>query len=804
MRKYLMTGVAAIALCAAFTSCSKGDELYDADAAKGISTEQAIAKVYDNYNQAFIKTFGQPAANQDWGFGSNAKTRSAYPNGNMWADEGWNVPPVISDPQKDIVRQYFQQNPIKQYNDPHWSNFWIQQVYKGGSNTKDSQTTESYTIGNDDDVVGGDHMDHLCSKSASGTEDHINDFNNSDNNDWEGRMLMVNSSTNSFGYINSNASAIHYDKASLVNWRVIAQWAVSKGLESSVESSVLNDGWNRSYMGFDWEQALPGDCYSRNITYGSWVSPENRIEGREYTSDGVEILSVTYNTFEFEGNTYRFLSANSNQYAYDQTETTFGGKKNYNDRPDDATIRQLLSLGYLPYSDTLKDWIKLSTGADGYYSDWIVTLTEAKKRTSEPYEDPHIQEKSILVETQSGRIFCEDLGVSTREDLDFNDVVFDVYVWMNYKEGYIDHYIKYSDGTKELQSHEEYSTLDQATYTCRIVLQAAGGTIPVTVAGQDVHSAFREGNAPVSHTTMINTYDNNTTAFGDFAECASVDLGVLLGKPNGLFTPTTLFPGSSKYTSDKVCIEALDIPIVVKYGNGTNGVGELGNSLGGAPAKIFVPNYDTRWTVERKPLSLAYVKPKEGEDRKDIMWWDDSDLSPAEVQRASYYRHGNPIGSSTAKPPIVITRFIYPASTEKYLWTGTESYGSWTLKDPELNLDAFYGENKDRKEKPFYPGDRIRFYASGLKDDSYITVVYADLSKPYFIDAPFPNFKVDNKGGLILDEEGNKIPVTSGVIEVVLDEENAKKMNETVLANHKIQVQGRNFILKYISIVPFE
>ena len=827
MKKYLVKGALALFGGAFLFSCAEKEADY-------VPIVEQKVKAYED---VFKEVYGDIDPYQNWGFTNKvvladestsevvyvdsimsepyeafarARTRTADPRGNMWADEGWNVPPVISDPQKNIVRQYFQQNRIKQYNDPGWSNFWIQQVYKGGSNTKDSQTTESYTIGNDDDVVGGDHMDHLCSKSASGTEDHINDFNNSDNNDWEGRMLMVNSSTNSFGYINSNASAIHYDKASLVNWRVIAQWAVSKGLESSVESSVLNDGWNRSYMGFDWEQALPGDCYSRNITYGSWVSPENRIEGREYTSDGVEILSVTYNTFEFEGNTYRFLSANSNQYAYDQTETTFGGKKNYNDRPDDATIRQLLSLGYLPYSDTLKDWIKLSTGADGYYSDWIVTLTEAKKRTSEPYEDPHIQEKSILVETQSGRIFCEDLGVSTREDLDFNDVVFDVYVWMNYKEGYIDHYIKYSDGTKELQSHEEYSTLDQATYTCRIVLQAAGGTIPVTVAGQDVHSAFREGNAPVSHTTMINTYDNNTTAFGDFAECASVDLGVLLGKPNGLFTPTTLFPGSSKYTSDKVCIEALDIPIVVKYGNGTNGVGELGNSLGGAPAKIFVPNYDTRWTVERKPLSLAYpkfpsyVKPKEGEDRKDIMWWDDSDLSPAEVQRASYYRHGNPIGSSTAKPPIVITRFIYPASTEKYLWTGTESYGSWTLKDPELNLDAFYGENKDRKEKPFYPGDRIRFYASGLKDDSYITVVYADLSKPYFIDAPFPNFKVDNKGGLILDEEGNKIPVTSGVIEVVLDEENAKKMNETVLANHKIQVQGRNFILKYISIVPFE
>ena len=30
MKKYLMTGVAALAICAAFTSCSKsGDELYD-------------------------------------------------------------------------------------------------------------------------------------------------------------------------------------------------------------------------------------------------------------------------------------------------------------------------------------------------------------------------------------------------------------------------------------------------------------------------------------------------------------------------------------------------------------------------------------------------------------------------------------------------------------------------------------------------------------------------------------------------------------------------------------------------------
>ena len=452
-----MTGMAALAICAAFTSCSKDTDVYNS----GVS-------IINNYNEAFVKTFGQPAANHNWGFVNYAKssTRDAYPNGNMWADEGWKVPPVISDEQKNIVRQYFQQNTPIGYDDPEWTNFWIQQVYKGGTKTTDgSHTTEKYTIGNGDEVTGGDHMDHLCSKDANGKEDHVNNFNNSDNNSWEGRMLMLNSSTYSFGYINSNATAIHYDKAALVKWDVIAQWAVDKGLEKSVEKSVLNDGWNRSYMGFDWEQALPDDCYSRNITYGSWVAPENRIEGREYTSDGVEILSVTYNTFEFEGNTYKFLSANSNQYAYDKDEPTFRGKKNYNDRPSDATIRQLLSLGYLPYSDTLKDWIKLSTGADGYYSDWIVTLTEAEKS-----DDPEDPEYTL-------RVICEDLNAQAQagdtedSDWDFNDLVFDVAFL----------------GSDQVQ----------------IKVVAVGGTLPIRINGEEAleaHGLYDQGT-----NIMINT-----------------------------------------------------------------------------------------------------------------------------------------------------------------------------------------------------------------------------------------------------------------------------------------------------------
>ena len=50
MKKYLMTGMAAIAFCAAFTSCSKDENLYDPKAIE----EMEIAQIYENYNQAFI------------------------------------------------------------------------------------------------------------------------------------------------------------------------------------------------------------------------------------------------------------------------------------------------------------------------------------------------------------------------------------------------------------------------------------------------------------------------------------------------------------------------------------------------------------------------------------------------------------------------------------------------------------------------------------------------------------------------------------------------------------------------------
>ena len=66
-----MTGIAALAICAAFTSCSKDIE----PISQNDLDQFEIQKIKANYEQVFIKTFGQPAANHDWGF-SNTATRA--------------------------------------------------------------------------------------------------------------------------------------------------------------------------------------------------------------------------------------------------------------------------------------------------------------------------------------------------------------------------------------------------------------------------------------------------------------------------------------------------------------------------------------------------------------------------------------------------------------------------------------------------------------------------------------------------------------------------------------------------------
>ena len=448
-----MTGLVAVALGGLFPSCSK-----DVETGEENTVEFNILQTYEN---AFVTRFGQPHENQTWGFGSVAGTRSENANANEWADPnkaygGLLVPPAITPTQAAVVKTYFQTHDKLGYQDPGWSNYFIQQVYKGHTSVPEGcATPEAYFAADGVNyILASDHMNHLIAVDPEkGIYDHINNFNHGDcsvngtvldngGNANDGPfhsdkiMYMMNSTTKSFGYHNSDGSLYHTEYTGLVGWKTIHDWAVDNypGYDG-----CLKDDWNRSYMGFDFEQMVGSDVYGGGF-------------------------------FEFDGQQYHFLSANMNMYAADRTENSYvqkngststsPGKANFNDRPSDAIIRDLISKGYLPYSDTLKDWVKVGGTADGYFSDWIVTLTEAKTGTTPPPTPP----TGFVC-----RIIAEDLTVGENSDFDFNDVVFDVF----------------EDG--------------------KILVRACGGTLPLTVASQEVHALFGQ-----STSTMINTGWNGT------------------------------------------------------------------------------------------------------------------------------------------------------------------------------------------------------------------------------------------------------------------------------------------------------
>ena len=126
-----MGGIAAVAICAAFTSCSKSNDIYE-------GPQQPIAEKtqVEKYQDAFIKEFGQIAKNQNWGFvdqsTGKASTRGWNKNINQY---GTSDCPVIipanvnHDPgmEEDLVTAYFRNLPEGIQNNVQldWTDYFV-------------------------------------------------------------------------------------------------------------------------------------------------------------------------------------------------------------------------------------------------------------------------------------------------------------------------------------------------------------------------------------------------------------------------------------------------------------------------------------------------------------------------------------------------------------------------------------------------------------------------------------------------------------------------------------------------------
>ncbi|MBQ6379636.1 MAG: hypothetical protein IJJ56_12725 [Prevotella sp.] len=484
MKKYLMAGMAAIAFCAAFTSCTKSENVYD----ETRPTQDVVAK----YNDAFIKTFGQPASTQDWGFGtiygrSNTRALSdfeagANKNRNLWAatDGKFNllVPTPLTSGQRERVKAYFQAHPNLSWETPDMTDYFVQQVYTGNPQTKGAYSDEQYYALNGNTVVGSAHMDKL---TIAG--EHVFDFNGADNVNTATDVLDNGSLTNSnkfhsdqitlmigtkptwVGYETSEASILKNNCMALAGAKDIDDWARQQNpvIGEDVwygkdQYGYDNSSWNRSFVGLDYEQIPASDAYA-TVAWDNPATKYVKVDDLQpntiwdsktdtyQTKDEYKAANGEY-LLDKKGNKIPYISVNTNTIL--GTTAHFANQTDYMPQVngigqvfDIQKIYEKVEANCLPVADkSLQEWVKNIGGRDYVYSDWIVTLAPAR-----PANNNNV------------RVIAEDLNAEAVEgdisdsDWDFNDVVFDV----------------------------EFTGENSATIT----LVAAGGTLPLIVGVQN-------------------------------------------------------------------------------------------------------------------------------------------------------------------------------------------------------------------------------------------------------------------------------------------------------------------------------
>ena len=620
MKKYLITGTLALIASAVMTSCHV-DEDFDSSI-----VEQKI----QTYEKLFVEEFGTIDPNQDWGFGEEsmlARTRAidlvnytrgfrrsgANPEGNEWCKTYSNVPAVLTSGQIERVRLYFQTHTFTQPNPIIFNTYFVQQVYKGGTTPLEGGSSlEKYQAADgqaDHIIVGGDQMDYL---TVGADHVHVYNFNNADagvyqnvkdgytyvnnytpwteesaaaaNKSWADAqtenfnnlkthsdkiMLMEDTPTTCFGYWNSNNSNGRDDMYVCIDGAVIDAWAAT---QSPVPGESVT---GRYFVGFDFEQVV--DVYAKN-------------------QDG------DYTFFEYNNQQYHYVSQNTDKYAgtmqkHTDQELYIDGDRAKGLNP--TTIETLLNMQYLPVEGKeLREWVKVAHLADNYYSDWIVAITPAETWGGSTDTAPTIPiesgegEKTWTRTTKyyknelhdAGRILCEDLGVVIASDIDFNDIVLDVYI---YKKSYWVKVETSTDGTNytEVSNREDPSVA--ATYGADIWALAGGGTIPVTItAGNKNYNYKNSFESSPSDKVIVNTIVESDKTYGNeyknFSAANHLNTDLIEGVEN-----------------------ISDVDITVKYGGSTSGFMTLKAYKGVAPHKLCVP-LTTLWPRERVEINKAY------------------------------------------------------------------------------------------------------------------------------------------------------------------------------------------------------
>ena len=539
MRKQLMTGVAAAAICLGLASCSRFDYTLISEG------EQA----YVNYENAFIEKFGEPAPDQTWGFGSADANGGGVAQGAITRAASRAIPfPSDAASEKflsnvpDSVEYYGNINYGSGYaNGISYVDGNISSIHIWGG-WNGSQTTGGtlYITGNVDCTSGKYYVApnteiYLVSGSTLKlTESQAQDLQNGCKYYIaSGATLEVN------GEIKLNSCEI-YNHGTIEATKLspngnsllynVDTLKISDAITlSNEESKIVNDGtitaaslWTAGSAKFQNNgDATISGATTVNSNGNVWVNNGKYTTGTfTYEAGSSEVVNNC--KMKVKGQFYFNLGDNAGQncfrmdagasceaesylakgphYIYMGAGALFkvNGTATMDAAKADYGIYGPTSGGYAVFqaqnivAGTAEQGYEITYGnnlyvvanthfAQGYSGTYPFIDFKGGCSESNIFTEGNMPNYSITSsecnpgfggkpEPEAIRIIAEDLSASEGSDFDFNDVVFDV----------------------------QLNWPSEGKHT--ITLQAAGGTLPLTIAGVEVHAKFG-----VSTNKMVNT-----------------------------------------------------------------------------------------------------------------------------------------------------------------------------------------------------------------------------------------------------------------------------------------------------------
>ena len=622
-----MGGIAAVAICAAFTSCSKSNELFDQNAAEQQKQQAAIEKKNADFTQSFTNRYGTIDSNNDWGFGNigKAATRAAVANRANAYSPIYTFAVDATDDKfiADVpsgVKKYTEvagQNQTgyatgTSYLDPSWTkevNIWGSWdgsktsggiLYIKGDN--DFTNRKFYVASNTEIYLTEGAVLRLNAQNASDLQGGCNFYIAKDAEIITEDELVLNNGLHMYNHGTINAGKLQVNNTSvLYNTSIITTGELST---ENQNSEIINDGTitatrlhtagsshfvnnntvsisgNTDVDSNDNTWVNNGQYTTNNFTFfiGLGDSEGNfKLDGSIITKDfelhGPANIRMTSNSVIKVSNeakmaitkpNYGIYGPASGDYAVLEAKNIVWESKN---NFCVSYFGNLYVVADSHFEHSYLDGTSAAAQANGgigekptYYFDpatvkMYVNGTDKPDYTIAESEcNPGFEGNKKKIE-YAVRIICEDLGAS--DDFDFNDVVFDALM----KDG--------------------------KTY---IKVLAAGGTLPLTVAGKEVHQIFG-----VSTGTMVNT------------------------QPNAHYANKT---EAQEFVVDQVWSSYKDIP--VKVSTDANAMTEesmvtLKAEKGAAPQKIAVDT-NFEWCDERQQIETKYTNFGEYVQKSGTRW----------------------------------------------------------------------------------------------------------------------------------------------------------------------------------------